>query len=297
MPLLGARSYIYQEPKGVVLIISPWNFPINLSFSPLIAALATGNRVILKPSEQSPASSAIMREIIGKLYKAEEVSLFTGDAEVAKSLLKLPFDHIFFTGSSALGKNVMQAAAQNLSSVTLELGGKSPVIIDESADLKTTASRIAWAKFINSGQACIAPDYVYVHRKKEAEFLRLLEKRVSHLYGQKNSKPRPIRESEDYARIINAKHCHRLEELIAEALSKGAKKAWDTEEKNTREGENFIPPTVLYNIDLESKIMQEEIFGPVLPVIPYDSIDEVISFIQKKEKPWLCTYILKILKT
>ena len=288
--LIGAHSYIYQEPKGVVLIISPWNFPINLSFTPLITALATGNRVILKPSEQSPASSALMQEIIAKLYKPEEVALFTGGAEIAKTLLALPFDHIFFTGSSMLGKHVMQAAAQNLSSVTLELGGKSPVIVDESADLKTAATRIAWAKFLNSGQACIAPDYVCVHESRQSEFLSLLEKKVRGLYAQKKGKALSIKDSADYCRIINTKHSQRLQGLIQEASEKGAQKAWDSDEQNAAEEQNFIPPTVLSNVDLGSKIMQEEIFGPILPVIPFRSLDEAISLVQSKEKP-LALYI------
>ena len=288
--LLGARSYIYQEPKGLALIISPWNFPINLSFSPLVAALASGNRVILKPSEHSPASSALMQEIIGKLYKPEEVSLFTGGAETAKSLLALPFDHIFFTGSSALGKQVMQAAAQNLSSVTLELGGKSPAIIDESANLEAAAARIAWAKFINSGQTCIAPDYVCVHEKKQSKFLDLLEKKVRCFYLQKKGKAGSIQASADYCRIVNAKHSQRLEALLQDALDRGAQKAWDTDEQSKAGEQNFIPPTVLSNVDLKSKLMQEEIFGPILPVIPFSSLEEAISLIQEKAKP-LALYI------
>lgn len=290
LALLGSSSYIYQEPKGVVLILSPWNYPFNLSFSPLVMALAAGNRVILKPSEHSPASSALMQEIIAKLYKPEEVSLFTGDVKTAQTLLTFPFDHIFFTGSSRVAKSVMGAAAQNLSSVSLELGGKSPAIIDESANLQAAARRIAWAKFINGGQTCIAPDYVCVHEKKQTEFVSLLEKKLRRFYGKKKAKPSPIRESPDYCRIINKENSQRLRLLLKEALAKGAKKVWDSDEQGEAEEQSFIAPTVLTNVNLESKLMQEEIFGPILPIISFRSIEDSISVIQSKEKP-LALYV------
>ncbi len=290
LSLLGSRSYIYPEPKGLVCILSPWNFPLNLSFGPLVSAMAAGNRVIIKPSEHSPATSALMQKIINELYPPEEVALFQGDKKTSEYLLSLPFNHIFFTGSTAVGKSVMKAAAANLASVTLELGGKSPVIIDESANLKEAATRISWGKYINSGQACISPDYVFIHEDKKEKLISLLRKQVEHFYGQSQEKQI---QSPDYCRIINKDHWQRANALIDDALNKGAKLEIGGSYKNDQgqgRTKNFIPPTILSNISPQSRILKEEIFAPILPILSFRSLEEPITFINQREKP-LALYI------
>ncbi len=277
----GTSSYIHFEPKGVVLIISPWNFPFNLTFAPLISAIAAGNCVIIKPSENTPNSASLMKKMIGEVFPDNEVAIFEGNAEVAEYLTKLPFNHIFFTGSPSLGKKVMKAAAENLCSVTLELGGKSPVIVDETADLAKAAKRIAWAKFLNNGQICIAPDYLYIQENVKDEFLKLFKKQVRLFYGNTPE------QSADYNRIVNKNHFNRLKRYIDEATSSGAVVELGGE---MDESQRFISPTVLSNVSLESSVMQEEIFGPILPVISFQLIGEVLQHIQAHEKP-LALYV------
>ena len=287
IPLLGSNSYVYQEPKGVVLILSPWNMPINLTFSPLVSALATGNRVIIKPSEHTPSSSRLMQKIIQEIYKVEDVALFNGGIKTAQELLELPFDHIFFTGSASVGQEVMKKAAQHLSSVTLELGGKSPVIIDESADLKLAALRIVWAKFMNCGQVCISPDYVCIQKNKEEDFVRHLKASFKKLYSNPS----------DYGSIINTKHKLALSKLVEDAKARGAKLSYllpglngekshkgKANKNNKTIRKNFFEALVLRNVATNSKIMQEEIFGPILPIIPFDSLEEAITLVNSKPK-------------
>ncbi|MTI30019.1 aldehyde dehydrogenase family protein [Xanthovirga aplysinae] len=283
LSLFGSVSHIRQEPKGVVLIISPWNFPFNLTFGPLVSALAGGNRVILKPSEMTPHSSSLIKRIVKNTFTEEEVAVFEGDHTVAQALLEKPFDHIFFTGSPQVGKIVMGAAAKNLSSVTLELGGKSPVIIDHSADIKEAAQKICWGKFINNGQTCIAPDYILVHESKKEEFIENMRIFIEKAYGEETD----IISSNDYARIVNQNHFTRINHLLEEAIEKGAKVRFGG---ITKSSERFISPTLLDNVDLNSKVMQEEIFGPVLPIISYSDLEEALHLIQKKEKP-LALYV------
>lgn len=276
LTLVGSSSYIKYEPKGVVLILSPWNFPVNLTLNPLVAAVAAGNCVILKPSENSPASSAVMGRIIKEVFDSNEVALLEGGPEVAESLLKLPFNHIFFTGGPSIGKIVMEAAAKNLSSVTLELGGKSPCIVDETADLKVAAARISVAKYINSGQMCIAPDYVFVHKSKQEEFISLVISEIEGMYGPDASK------TEGYSRIINKRHFNRVRSYIEDALQKGAKIEYGCK---MNEEDNYISPTILSSVDTSSQLMTHEIFGPVMPVFGYTSLDEVLTFINSRETP------------
>jgi aldehyde dehydrogenase (NAD+) len=204
--MLGTRSSIVYEPKGVCLIIAPWNYPFNLSAGPLVSALAAGNTVIIKPSELTPNASALISQMCKEVFELQEVTVVEGDATVSQELLKLPFDHIFFTGSPAVGKIVMRAAADHLTSVTLELGGKSPTIITASSNVKEAAQRVAVAKFINNGQTCIAPDYVLVHASVQKSFIDALKTHVQNMFAKNTT----FQQSADYARVVNAKHYQRL---------------------------------------------------------------------------------------
>ena len=277
----GSSSYVKYEPKGVCLITSPWNFPLNLTLGPLVSAVAAGNTAIIKPSEFTPHTSAVIKKIIKQIFKPEEVEVIEGEADVSTELLTLPFNHIFFTGSPQVGKIVMKAAAQHLASVTLELGGKSPTIIDETVNIKTIAKRIAWGKFMNGGQICIAPDYVLVHESKKEELLSELKKVLNEFYTQQ-----PL-DSDSYCSVINKKHATRLNTYLEDAIENGAEVivGGEVDLQASR-----ISPTVLTRVNKDSKIMTEEIFGPLLPVIPYTHKEEVIDFINSGEKP-LAIYI------
>jgi aldehyde dehydrogenase (NAD+) len=273
---LGTSAYLTHEPKGNVLIISPWNYPINLSLTPLIQAVAAGNVVVLKPSELTPHSTAVLRDLIGAVFPPEEVAVVEGDATTAQALLTLPFDHIFFTGSTAVGKKVMAAAARNLASVTLELGGKSPVVIDASADIPTAARRVAWAKCVNAGQTCVAPDYVLVHERVREVFIAAFEEAVRKLY------PAGVAQSDDYARIIDDRHVDRLRGYLAEALEGGARVGAGGE---VNRADRFIAPTLLTEVPADSALLREEIFGPLLPLISFSDRDEVVREIRSRDKP------------
>ncbi len=281
LTLMGTSSWYRYESKGVCLILSPWNFPLNLTFGPLVSAIAAGNTVILKPSEMTPHIAGVMQQIIGDLYREEEVAMVQGDADTAKALLDLPFNHIFFTGSPGIGKKVMAAAAKNLSSVTLELGGKSPVIVDESANLKVAAKRIAWGKFINAGQICVSPDYLLIHHSVKADFLKLIENEV-HKFFTSNPKS-----SGSYSRIVNQRHYERLMEHLEDAEKKNGVTRFGGK---SDAAENYISPTVIEDLPEDASLMQEEIFGPVLPVKTYKELEEVIAYINSKERP-LALYI------
>jgi aldehyde dehydrogenase (NAD+) len=281
MAFLGSSSHIQYEPKGVVLIIAPWNFPVNLTFGPLVSAIAAGNAVILKPSEHTPHASAIMKKIVEEIFEENEVALFEGDVQTSKELLALPFNHIFFTGAPSIGKIVMKAAAEHLASVTLELGGKSPTIVDETANLDKAANRIAWAKYVNNGQICIAPDYVFVHESKKDQFVDLVRKNVQSFYGE------DIKASDDYARMVNNRHFERVNSYVEDAKAKGGKVEMGGE---TDGQENYIAPTMMTNVDMDSELMKNEIFGPVLPVYSFKDLQEPIDLINSREKP-LALYI------
>ena len=279
--LMGSSSHIRYEPKGVVLIISPWNFPFSLTFAPLISAIAAGNTVMIKPSEHTPYASAIMKKIVAEVFDEKEVALFEGEVETSTELLALPFNHIFFTGSPGVGKIVMTAAAKNLASVTLELGGKSPTIIDETANIDVSARRIAWGKFMNNGQVCVAPDYIFIHESKKQEFITAVKKNIHTFYTEDASKEK------SYARIVNNRNYHRVKGYIEEAVYNGAK----VEIGGTFEDEqDYIAPTVLTNVAKDAEMMTNEIFGPVMPVFGFTDINEVIQEINTREKP-LALYI------
>jgi len=277
-----ASNKIYYEPKGVCLIIAPWNYPLQLMMSPLVSAIAAGNCVILKPSEISAATAGVISKIIADTFELKEIACFGGDAAVSTALLKLPFDHIFFTGSTAIGKVVMEAAAKNLTSVTLELGGKSPAIVDDTCDLKKAAEKIAWGKLVNAGQTCIAPDYVLIKQNLEADFVKHYHAAVEkmfYVHSEINKK--------DYAKIVNKKQFDRLQKLVEAAVAEGAIVAagGKFDEKDLT-----IMPTLLTAVTENNVVMQDEIFGPVLPVVSYNRLGEAIDLVNRKQKP-LALYI------
>jgi len=273
----GTRAYIYHEPKGACLIISPWNYPFQLAVAPLVSAIAAGNTVILKPSEVSANTSELIFKMCEELFEKEEVSVVLGAVEESTELLKLPFDHIFFTGSPQVGKIVMEAAAKNLTSVTLELGGKSPTIVDKNANIKDAAQKISWGKWQNAGQVCIAPDYLCVHEDTKDNFIAELRTASSKIYGQ----------DENYGGIINTHHFRRVSEIMEDAIDKGATIEFGGEKNE--EAQRFAP-TLLSNIHDDSRILQEEIFGPIIPLLTYSNLEEVIAFINQKPKP-LALYV------
>ncbi|MBW4430743.1 MAG: aldehyde dehydrogenase [Pelatocladus maniniholoensis HA4357-MV3] len=266
-----ASTHIYSEPFGVTLIIGPWNYPFNLVMTPLIGAIASGNCAVLKPSEISAQSSGVIAEIISKTFEPSFIKVIEGSAEVSQELLSEKFDHIFFTGGTEVGKIVMSSAAKYLIPVTLELGGKSPCIVDENTHLEYTAKRIVWGKFINAGQTCTAPDYLLVHKRIKASLLNKIEKYIKEFYSDVPSK------STNYSRIINQKHFLRLANLLNDGtiIVGGETDLQDL----------YIAPTVIDRVSWQDKIMQEEIFGPILPVIEYTNIDEAIAIINENPKP------------
>jgi len=281
MSQLGTSSYIHYEPKGVVLIIAPWNFPINLTFGPMVSAIAAGNCIMIKPSEHTPHASALMKKIIVELFDESEAAIIEGDATVSTELLKLPFNHIFFTGAPEIGKVVMRAASENLASVTLELGGKSPTIVDETANLKVAAQRIAFGKWLNNGQICIAPDYVLVHKSVAEKFLDELKSTLKSFYSEDASS------TDSYNRIVNHKHYQRIEGYFKDALEKGATVAYGGKTDGT---EDFFEPTIMTDIPDHADLWEKEIFGPILPFFTYSDLQEAIDKINSKEKP-LSLYI------
>ena len=278
LTMLGTRSFIQYEPKGVCLIISPWNYPFCLAIGPLVSAIAAGNNVIIKPSELTPNVSALIKSMASALFSEREVFVVEGDAEVSKRLLELPFDHIFFTGSTAVGKEVMKAAAANLASVTLELGGKSPCIVAEDANLKEAAERIAVAKLVNNGQTCVAPDYIFVHKSRHDEFAKALQQAMIKRFSLDGN----YEQSPSYCRVINDRHFLRLERLVDDAVEQGATIFYGGKNDATQ---RFFHPVILSNVANQARILQEEIFGPIVPLIPYTSTDEVVDFINARPKP------------
>ncbi len=285
LTLFGASSSIHVEPKGVCLIIAPWNYPFNLIMLPLIEAIAAGNTAILKPSELTPYTAQLIDDMITELFAEEEVKVVQGEIKTTQQLLALPFDHIFFTGSPTVGKIVMEAAAKNLTSVTLELGGKSPVIIDETANIKDAAEKVVWGKFMNCGQTCIAPDYVFVHNSIFQAFeseLKLAIKKEYYKEGEVNRN--------DFARIVNDRHFERISGMLKEAVAMGGNIGFGG---NALAEENLIEPTIITGMPDASRLMQEEIFGPILPLIKYEKIEEVINSIAQKPKPLALYYFTK----
>jgi aldehyde dehydrogenase (NAD+) len=276
--MLGTRSYIQYEPRGTCLIIAPWNYPFSLAIGPLVSALAAGNAVMIKPSELTPHVSRLIKKMVEEIFDAKVVQVFEGGPEVSAHLLTLPFDHIFFTGSPAIGKLVMKAAAEHLTSVTLELGGKTPTIVTASANLQEAAMRIAVAKFVNNGQTCIASDYLLVDERVVEKFLRVFREQVQKLFAPGGS----FDQSESYCRIVNQRHFNRLNELLQDALDGGAKLEWGGK---TDPATRFIHPVILTQVPANARVMNEEIFGPILPVIPYKNLEDAIALINSKPKP------------
>jgi coniferyl-aldehyde dehydrogenase len=273
------KSMIMRQPLGVIGIISPWNYPLQLALAPLIGALAAGNRAILKPSELTPAFSQALGKAIAKAFASDEVAAVTGDASLGKQFAALPFDHLVFTGSTAVGREVAQAAAKNLTPVTLELGGKSPAIIDASCDLESVIDRIAWGKLINAGQTCIAPDYMLVPRQEVDRFVARLRTSMKRLYPQFRSNP-------DYSAIISERHLRRLRELIEDARARGAAVIEiEPVDSAAAAAGRQLAPTLLLNVTDGMRVMSEEIFGPVLPIVPYDTLREALAYINRRERP------------
>lgn len=277
------KAKIVYEARGVCLILGPWNFPLGLSFGPLAAAIAAGNCCIVKLSDLCPATAAVAARIISEAFDENEVALFEGDVDVATALLELPFNHIFFTGSTRVGRLVMAAAAKHLATVTLELGGKSPVIVDEGADLKKIAGDLAGAKQFNGGQACISPDYVFVREQQKDILAEEFQARVGqNLYTEDGQLKR-----EDIAQIVDSRNFARIKRLFDDAIAKGARVAVGGV---LEEADRTIHPTLLTDVTPEMLIMQEEIFGPIVPVMTYENIDDVVAYIAERDKP-LALYI------
>ncbi len=277
--LFGSKSFLQYEAKGVVLILAPWNYPFSLLINPLIAAIAAGNCVIARPSDKTPHTAEILKAIILKVFPTNIASVVLGEVDVAEKLLELPFDHIFFTGSINVGKKIMAAASKNLTPVTLELGGKSPVIIDRDVDLEDCAEKLFWGKFMNGGQTCVAPDYIFIPEELKLPFIALFKNQIEKRFGD-NALERL--QTQDFARMIDSDAYHRL-----------AKKLKDEKKLLSDplvEGEKFIPPTVLTEVSLDSPIMDDEIFGPILPILTYKNLEIPLKYIQNNSKP-LALYI------
>ncbi len=276
---LGSRSEVRYEAKGQVLILAPWNYPVHLFLLPLVGAIAAGNVVMMSASERTPHTEAVLTQLINETFSSNEVAAFTGGVPAAEALMDRPFDHVFFTGSPAVGKKIMAKAAQHLASVTLELGGKSPAVLDANCDIPKAALAIAFGKFLNAGQTCICPDHVWVPRALCAEFLSKISGLIREFYGDT---PLLRQASPDFARVVDARGWQRMKRLLDTSIAEGAQAVIGGE---TDEATRYVAPTVLSGVTTDMSIMQEEIFGPVLPVLAYDSLDEVLSFIQSGGKP------------
>ena len=280
MGLLGSKSYIKYQPLGTVGVISPWNFPVNLILAPLGGIFAAGNRTMIKPSELTPATSEVTKKMFEAYFDKSEAAVFTGDAEVGAAFSALPFDHLLFTGGTQIGKKVMKAASDNLVPVTLELGGKSPVIVDEDANLSEVAKKVMRGKTMNAGQICLAPDYLMLPKGKSEEFAKASNEAVSEMFAD-------LKYNEDYTSVINERHYERINELVSDAKDKGAEviQINPADEDFEQQELHKIPPTLVLNPTDEMKIMQEEIFGPVLPVKEYEDFDETVNYVNSKDRP------------
>ncbi|MEQ9307954.1 MAG: aldehyde dehydrogenase [Balneolaceae bacterium] len=266
-----SQNYILKEPFGCVLIIAPWNYPIQLSLLPLVGALAAGNTAIIKPSELTPHTSELIEKLIGDYFQPNNVIVFTGGVDVSTQLLDLPFDYIFFTGSTRVGKIIMKKAAERLTPITLELGGKSPCIVDDTADLEITAKRIVWGKFVNAGQTCVAPDYLLVKESVKPALIHSIKNALQSLYGAN------IKESPDYPRIVSREHFNRLSSFLTDgSIAFGGETDAET---------NYISPTILEDISWQDSVMQDEIFGPILPILIYSDLEDVVTQVRNAPRP------------
>jgi aldehyde dehydrogenase (NAD+) len=276
---LGTRARVSYQPRGRSLIIGPWNYPINTLVGPMVSAVAAGNTVLLKPSEFTPHVNAEVAQLVAEVFDPSEVALVHGALATSQHLLSLPFDHIFFTGSPSVGKIVMGAAAKHLTSVTLELGGQSPVIVDESANLQHAARHLIWGKMVNGGQTCVAPDHVYVHRSVHDRFVTLCREVIAERFGADAA---AVAASPDLARMIHPRHAQRLGSLLDDAIHRGAHVATGGEHDAAL---RYVAPTLLTEVPDDAHISQEEIFGPVLPIAAFDALDAVIARINAGPKP------------
>jgi coniferyl-aldehyde dehydrogenase len=278
--LLGAKAEIHLQPKGVVGVISPWNFPVNLTFAPLAGVLAAGNRAMIKPSELTPATSALMAQMFAEAFDPEEIAVITGGPDVGAAFSGLAFDHLIFTGGTSIGRHVMRAAADNLVPVTLELGGKSPVVLSRSADLEKAAKRVMAGKTLNAGQICLAPDYVLAPLDKEAEFVEAATAAVKAMFPT-------IKDNPDYTAIISQRHYDRIRAHIEDARAKGARivEINPSGEDFTQQEHRKIPPTLILDPTEDMTVMQDEIFGPVMPVKTYASIKQAIDYVNAHPRP------------
>lgn len=278
--LFGAKARIEYQPKGVVGIIAPWNFPVQLTFSPLADALAAGNRVMIKMSEFTPVTSALVEKLIGDIFAPEEIAVFNGDPEVGQAFSGLPFDHLLFTGATNIGKHILHAAADSLTPVTLELGGKSPTVFGESADIPRSTSRVAMGKLMNAGQICLAPDYMMVPEAREGDVIQGLNAAVTEQYPTLDA-------NDDYTSIINDRHYERLQGYLKDAREKGAELVAVNpgNEDFSTSNKRKMPLTIVRNPTEDMKVMQEEIFGPVLPIKTYKNVDEAIDYVNAHDRP------------
>ncbi|MEX1829594.1 coniferyl aldehyde dehydrogenase [Luteibacter sp. CQ10] len=280
---LGARAWVDYQPKGVVGLISPWNFPFNLTFVPLAGILAAGNRVMIKPSEFTPRSSELMRRMLAKAFDESDIAVVTGGPDVGQAFSTLPFDHLLFTGATSVARHVMRAASEHLVPVTLELGGKSPAIVGRGADLDVAAMRVMFGKTLNAGQVCVAPDYVLVPSEKLAAFVDALERAAKRMFPT-------LRGNADYTSIVNERHYTRLLGLLDDARDKGATLRWLHPDHDALDMRRIAPVAIL-GVDDDMAVMQDEIFGPLLPVVPYDGIDDAIAGIHARPRPLALYYV------
>ena len=278
--LLGAKARIDYQPLGVVGVISPWNFPVNLTFTPLAGILAAGNRVMIKPSEFTPATSEVMAELIAEKFDELEIAVVNGGPQTGGDFSSLPFDHLLFTGATSVAKHVMRAAAENLVPVTLELGGKSPVVVSRSAQMQKTTDAIMAGKMLNAGQICLAPDYVFVPNEKMDEFVSATRESVAKMFPT-------LLDNDDYTSIVNQRHFDRLNSYVADAREKGAQvvEINPAEEDFRQQAHHKIAPTLVLNPDESTLVMQDEIFGPILPVKSYEDVSETLDYINNRDRP------------
>ncbi|HYD72757.1 MAG TPA: coniferyl aldehyde dehydrogenase [Candidatus Binatia bacterium] len=283
--LLGSKAEVRFQPKGVVGVMTPWNFPVQLAIDAIAGAFAAGNRVMLKPSEFTPATSALLAQTFDLYFDEDEIAVFVGGPDVGAAFAGLPFDHLIFTGATSIGRHVMRAAAENLTPVTLELGGKSPVVIGRSADMAKTAARIMAGKTMNAGQVCLAPDYVLAPKETLTDFVSAAQSATAHMFPT-------IKDNGDYTAMINQRHYDRVRGLIADARAKGAEivEINPANEDFSQQEHRKIPPTLILNATDDMSVMQEEIFGPVLPVRTYDALDETITEINARPRPLALYY-------